>query len=415
MMAFINKYFFFVIWLSACLLLASSVSHGQQSVGIGVSIPHPAAMLELSSATRGLLLPRMTSAQRTAIANPAKGLSVYETTFNRFMMYDGAGWRILIDNEYWVKSGNRVTTSGRNVGIGTAAPSEAFHVVGNADISLGTVQMQRSTGSVQNLWFNLTSPTSNGFSQGFRYFIAGTEYADISFRKWDAAGQDEIKFGFVNGSRTTFKLSGEWQLSAFENPILQFQDNGVDKGFIQVSATDNLRVGTNAGNETGQFIIRTNGVNTVHVTPQGNVGIGTASPTFKLQVVGNVHASGTLLVSNNITTSSLHVEGEVQKPLTTGTFNLLPLAYGNINADGTIASATSNVTATRTATGTYEVTVDGLNASCTIIVSGSSNYLTTAAYLTSNKFRVLSNQNATDGFPDGSRINGRFHFLVFKP
>lgn len=50
-----------------------------QNIGIGTSNPHPSAELDVSSTQRGLLPPRMTFAQRNAIANPAQGLMIYCT------------------------------------------------------------------------------------------------------------------------------------------------------------------------------------------------------------------------------------------------------------------------------------------------------------------------------------------------
>lgn len=51
------------------------------SVGIGTSAATPAAssLLDLTSTTKGLLIPRMTGAQRTAIGSPAQGLLTYQT------------------------------------------------------------------------------------------------------------------------------------------------------------------------------------------------------------------------------------------------------------------------------------------------------------------------------------------------
>jgi len=66
-------------------------AHGQ-SIGIGTSSPNQSAMLDVNSTTRGLLAPRMTTAQRTAIASPAKGLLVYDTDLNSLFHYNGAGW-----------------------------------------------------------------------------------------------------------------------------------------------------------------------------------------------------------------------------------------------------------------------------------------------------------------------------------
>ena len=48
-------------------------------VGIGTSSPSPAAALEISSTSKGLLIPRMTATQRLSIVLPATGLLVYQT------------------------------------------------------------------------------------------------------------------------------------------------------------------------------------------------------------------------------------------------------------------------------------------------------------------------------------------------
>ena len=48
-------------------------------VGIGTATPNSSATLDLTSTSSGLLIPRMTTAQRTAISSPATGLMVYQT------------------------------------------------------------------------------------------------------------------------------------------------------------------------------------------------------------------------------------------------------------------------------------------------------------------------------------------------
>jgi hypothetical protein len=65
-----------------------------QNVGIGTTIPNPSAQLDVSITTKGLLIPRMTLAQRTAIPTPATGLLVYQSDVSEssFYWYDGLAW-----------------------------------------------------------------------------------------------------------------------------------------------------------------------------------------------------------------------------------------------------------------------------------------------------------------------------------
>ncbi len=53
---------------------------------------NPSAMLDVKSFDKGILIPRMTTTQRTAIASPAKGLLVFDITTNTFWYYSGTAW-----------------------------------------------------------------------------------------------------------------------------------------------------------------------------------------------------------------------------------------------------------------------------------------------------------------------------------
>ncbi|MEM8832978.1 MAG: hypothetical protein AAGB32_00410, partial [Pseudomonadota bacterium] len=62
-------------------------------VGIGTVAPDGSALLELSSTTAGLLLPRMTTIQRDGIGSPAEGLTIYNTTTLTTDYFDGLVWK----------------------------------------------------------------------------------------------------------------------------------------------------------------------------------------------------------------------------------------------------------------------------------------------------------------------------------
>ena len=61
-------------------------------VGIGTATPAASAKLDITSTTQGFLPPRMDSTQRNAIASPATGLTIYNTTIKAFQVYNGTAW-----------------------------------------------------------------------------------------------------------------------------------------------------------------------------------------------------------------------------------------------------------------------------------------------------------------------------------
>jgi hypothetical protein len=62
------------------------------TVSLGSYTAVPSAMLSMTSTTKGFLKPRLTTAQKNAIATPAAGLEIYDTDLNRPCFYSGSAW-----------------------------------------------------------------------------------------------------------------------------------------------------------------------------------------------------------------------------------------------------------------------------------------------------------------------------------
>ncbi len=77
-------------YLLVFLLIANVTLYSQ--VGIGTNTPNSSSMLEVESTSKGFLLPRMSSSQRTSIASPATGLQVYDNNTNSIWYYNGTIW-----------------------------------------------------------------------------------------------------------------------------------------------------------------------------------------------------------------------------------------------------------------------------------------------------------------------------------
>jgi uncharacterized protein (TIGR02145 family) len=60
--------------------------------GINTNTPDTSAILDVFSTNKGFLPPRLTTAQRDAIATPAAGLMIYNTTVNCLQWWNGSYW-----------------------------------------------------------------------------------------------------------------------------------------------------------------------------------------------------------------------------------------------------------------------------------------------------------------------------------
>jgi len=78
---------------SASTILERARINNDGSFGVGVgAVNNSSALVQIDSTTRGFLLPRMTTAQMEAIATPAAGLHIFNTTLNTVCVFNGTTW-----------------------------------------------------------------------------------------------------------------------------------------------------------------------------------------------------------------------------------------------------------------------------------------------------------------------------------
>ena len=89
------------------------------NVGIGTPAPSAKSILDLTSTTTGVLFPRVTTAQRIAIAPTGTdlGLKVYDITTNTFWFWNGLIWvQQATSTNSWGLTGNAGTTATNYIG-----------------------------------------------------------------------------------------------------------------------------------------------------------------------------------------------------------------------------------------------------------------------------------------------------------
>lgn len=230
-------------------VVVSSKGYSQNiSINTNGAIPDNSAMLDVSSTNSGLLIPRMTAAQRLAITNPANGLMVFQTDIPRgFYAYFAANtvWtRLTLDStlnlERVLLGGNDAANNPivnlSRVGVGTTTPVSEIHVVRNQAASNNDgafIDIQNNSGlnnSLAGLRFKVNTTTTN------------IRYTSAIFHRWVQPDTRQLNFAIKDNSTTA----------------------NVDTNDIKMTISDN-----------------------------GNVGIGTTNPTRKLHV-----SNGNLRVSN---------------------------------------------------------------------------------------------------------------------
>lgn len=99
------------------------------------------ALLDVQSTSKGVLIPRMTTAQKTAISSPATGLQVYDTTLNKISFWNGSAWTDHAGLQQCSNTYECTDTFSAQIstGTGTVSNENVDWINGNCTAANGTV------------------------------------------------------------------------------------------------------------------------------------------------------------------------------------------------------------------------------------------------------------------------------------
>ena len=119
------------------------IYHTGGAIGIGTDTINSSALLEINTTEKGILIPRLTTYEMFAIANPANSLLVFNTSKKMFMFYDATirNWKPVAGttapaggDELWGRASGKNTNTtyllnnSDKVGIGTQNPTASLEI-----------------------------------------------------------------------------------------------------------------------------------------------------------------------------------------------------------------------------------------------------------------------------------------------
>lgn len=348
-----------------CILLQllSTRAHAQLKLGDNPTTINSNSLLELEHTSKGLLLPRLSLSSTTSfspLSAHIAGMIVYNIAAANdvtpgYYFNDGSAWIRIGTNgdEPWrnavtltaaTNNSTNIVYNNGYVGIATTAPQTSLHVLGNN--VTGPTQQPYRAGIVaeaegNNVGGRIASKTASAFE--VPTFAAYRSRGGFTSPSAVLAGDRLLDFT-VNGYTGT-----DWSVSHAPISIVAEQDwtataNGYSITFNTVSNDFTFR------NEV------------MRVSNNGNVGIGTATPSSKLSVAGGIEittgslppgqsASGFSMSHNGVNFGSYRTEFVNYRGAGTGGFYF----YSVPAATTPTGSGIANINAT---TGAYSATSD---------------------------------------------------------
>jgi hypothetical protein len=368
------------------------------TVSIGTANPSASAALEIASTTQGLLLPRLTYVQKTAIANPEAGLLIWCTdcgTNGEMQVYNGTSFVNMIGGTaQFALPVISSTTGAYSITTSSAISGGTITSDGGASITARGLVWGTSTGSST---FSVTTGTGTGtftssitgLTSGITYYIrafatnsVGTKYgSEITLNTAQAVATlaatttassigstTAVSGGNItyNGGATVTVSGIIWSTSS--NPTIA----------LSTKTTDGAATGAFTSNITGLtpgtlYYVRSYATNSVGTS----YGAQTSFTTLNTATI-SVTESATSITSNSATTG-----GDI-----TSDGGAAVTARGVVYGTST-GSATFSVTS-GTGTGTYSIGLTGLSPATTYYVRSFATNSVGTVYGTETSFTTIA-------------------------
>lgn len=260
----------------------------QVRIGGGNVLPHESAILDLTSTDKALLLPRMTSLQRTAISPLTPGLVVYDMDSLEMYVYGGiGGWNPVGGTgggtSHWSELDGIGVYYDGPVGVGgfPFASRTMTLTADNEDIGLYLYQASGGTGNKHGIDVQLSAgPAGDNFGTRSTVF-ANTSSSDISYGLYGevyqstSSGSAVAVYGRANGTGSGSRWAG------FFAGNVRVEDEFFAGSRIKINETNEF---FNAYSSSG-------GTKTISLLPTsangGRIILRNAAGTNRVDIVGN--------------------------------------------------------------------------------------------------------------------------------
>jgi len=384
------------------------------SVAIGTTTPASSAVLDITSTTQGLLLPRLTYVQKTAIANPVAGLILFCSdcgTNGEMQLYNGTSFVNMIGaTAQFALPAISATTGAYSITSNTANSGGVINSDGGSSITSRGIVWGTSAGSST---YSVTSGTGvgtftsamTGLTSGVTYYVRayatnslGTKYgSEISFNTSQAvatlaATTTVSSIGSasaVSGGNITYNGGAAVTVSG-----IVWSTTSTPTIALSTKTTNGAASGTYTSNITGLtpgtlYYVRSYATNSVGTSYGAQASFTTLNtPTISATASATSITSSTATIGGAITSdggAAITSRGVV---------------YGTSSGSATY-SATSG-----TGTGTYTISLTGLTPATTYFARSFASNSVGTVYGTETNFTTIAIEPTVSATAVAASITG---------
>lgn len=241
----------YTLVLTTIIINLVTPAFSQVGINTDASDPDASSILDLKSSDKGLLIPRMTAAQRTAITSPAEGLMIYQTDDadkgKGFYFYKGTAWdylanlsRSIPSNVVLIKSVNDFPAP--VAGVITLADNVTYQINGTVYIGANTINFGVSNTifgidkSDDKLIYTGTGSMFTSSSQDFTIKVITVAAVAPGSKIFNVSGTGtkiQIQDNIFGNSKSLGTFDGG-DILVFDKNLIAYNENGIEiKGVFE--------------------------------------------------------------------------------------------------------------------------------------------------------------------------------------